>query len=544
MRRSGVFERLFGPEKAYLEYRIVVFFIFLGSVFITSRIFVEEVTAAKYYLTTLTILMGSILVIFRSDNLRDESKKLASLPVLKGVFIVGVLQAIYGLFQYSGLFDSNHESFRLTGSFDNPAGLIAVISLIFPVGLYWCVQSQGLERRLVFFFAVVVWFCIVLSGSRAGILSAIISIILFCDLKYGLFSKIRKLGYSIPIFILVLLLTLTSLFALYKWKENSVNGRLLIWKISWEIVKDKPLFGYGYRGFQANYMDYQAQYFKLHPQSKWGQLADNIKHPFNEYIKVTVNYGVIGLLCCLFLLGVFLWKISQIRSSIRVMLLAVFASFLVVSNFSYPLQYAPVWLLLMYFGLIVFSDFIPPVQPSFAMRAGIAGICVLGMIFFFSELLYEMRWKTIATKALQGQTLQMLPQYRYLYPFLKHNPFFLYNYGAELNISKQYVESIVILKECKKYVSDYDLQMLFADSYFRAGDTVKAIQHYEYASNMIPCRFLPLYRQFEIHKGAGNIEKAIKVAQEIVKKEIKVESVTVGVIIRDARDFLAELSKK
>ena len=179
MRRSGVFERLFGPEKAYLEYRIVVFFIFLGSVFITSRIFVEEVTAAKYYLTTLTILMGSILVIFRSDNLRDESKKLASLPVLKGVFIVGVLQAIYGLFQYSGLFDSNHESFRLTGSFDNPAGLIAVISLIFPVGLYWCVQSQGLERRLVFFFAVVVWFCIVLSGSRAGILSAIISIILF-----------------------------------------------------------------------------------------------------------------------------------------------------------------------------------------------------------------------------------------------------------------------------------------------------------------------------------------------------------------------------
>ena len=46
-------------------------------------------------------------------------------------------------------------------------------------------------------------------------------------------------------------------------------------------------------------MDYQAAYFEKHPNSRFALLADNVKHPFNEYLSITVQFGLIGLLILL-----------------------------------------------------------------------------------------------------------------------------------------------------------------------------------------------------------------------------------------------------
>ncbi len=83
---------------------------------------------------------------------------------------------------------------------------------------------------------------------------------------------------------------------LYTQKKDSANGRLLIRKVSYNMFKENPLLGNGVNSFQAHYMDYQAKYFKDNPTSKYSQLADNTKHPFNEFIKIGVEYGVVGLL--------------------------------------------------------------------------------------------------------------------------------------------------------------------------------------------------------------------------------------------------------
>ena len=42
-------------------------------------------------------------------------------------------------------------------------------------------------------------------------------------------------------------------------------------------------------------MDIQATYFMRHPFSEYGMLADNIKHPLNEWIAATIDFGLIGL---------------------------------------------------------------------------------------------------------------------------------------------------------------------------------------------------------------------------------------------------------
>jgi O-antigen polymerase len=151
----------------------------------------------------------------------------------------------------------------------------------------------------------------------------------------------------------------------------------------------------------------------------------------------------------------------------------------------------------------------------------------------------EIKWKTIAVNSLQGNTEEMLPKYEILYSkHLSRNPYFLFNYGAELNVSGHYEKSIEILKECQKKFNDYDLQIILADNYNKIDKPEMAIQTYEYASCMIPCRFIPLYQIFKIYKQTGQQEKAIQYANKIINKEVKIPSITVTSIISETKQFL------
>jgi O-antigen polymerase len=203
------------------------------------------------------------------------------------------------------------------------------------------------------------------------------------------------------------------------------------------MLKDKPLTGFGHKGFQANYMNYQAQYFEQNPDSRFKQLADNVTHPFNEFIKIAVNYGVIGLLLYALLISIIFRKLFKSKHPQKNILFGVFVSFITLSFFSYPLQYVPIWLLLSYLTLVVFSEWLPERKLSLIIRIPIIGGCFLGIIFFSLRMNHELEWKDIAVKSLQGKTKLMLPKYEELYPYLKYNSLFLYNYGAELNVARQ-----------------------------------------------------------------------------------------------------------
>lgn len=50
------------------------------------------------------------------------------------------------------------------------------------------------------------------------------------------------------------------LIAFYTLKPISADGRLLIWKVGYGMIKDKPATGFGKGGFEANYLYYQAKY--------------------------------------------------------------------------------------------------------------------------------------------------------------------------------------------------------------------------------------------------------------------------------------------
>ncbi|HXJ99845.1 MAG TPA: hypothetical protein VNJ50_13415, partial [Gelidibacter sp.] len=125
-----------------MKFKIGIVLIFLGSVFLTSEKFVNTENTVKFYITVFGLFIGIITLLLRSVNIKIAVQEIASLSMMKGLYVVGVFQALYGVLQYIGKYQSNHSSFAVTGSFDNPAGFIAVLSLLFPIGVFWSLKSK------------------------------------------------------------------------------------------------------------------------------------------------------------------------------------------------------------------------------------------------------------------------------------------------------------------------------------------------------------------------------------------------------------------
>ncbi|MDR1504615.1 MAG: hypothetical protein LBT43_19375 [Prevotella sp.] len=153
---------------------------------------------------------------------------------------------------------------------------------------------------------------------------------------------------------------------------------------------------------------------------------------------------------------------------------------------------------------------------------------------FIKDVYFEYKWYRLTEQSFSGRTKEILPEYRYLYNDWNGNPFFLYNYGAELNHIKEYSKSIAVLHKCEKYFNDYDVQMLLADNYDNMDQFNEAERYYLLASDMCPNRFIPLHRIMKIHDKKGCMKEADSIARIIITKKIKIPSSVITRIKIDA----------
>ena len=126
-------------------------------------------------------------------------------------------------------------------------------------------------------------------------------------------------------------------------KKDSANGRALIWKVSATIIKENPLFGIGFNKFESDYLNYQEQYFasgKGTAQEEY--LADNIHWAFNEFILITAEFGIVGLVLFLLWIALTLQGLRKnIKSRFYRTVLASLITFLCFACFSYPFYSSP-----------------------------------------------------------------------------------------------------------------------------------------------------------------------------------------------------------
>lgn len=519
--------------------KVVFALLFMGSVFIVSASNYDLFdTYRKYW----TIIGGLILLILFSLTLIIGKGKIP-FPVgfnLKVVFAAGVSDSLYALAQFLKVLPSYNRYYTYTGSFENPAVFSMLLSLCVPIGVYLGYKNSDSKktREIWWMLSFMLLVFIGFSESRTGFIAAVVSsfIVIISEsdsIRTRILNK-RTLSILIPIGLIVL-------FLLYRFKADSANGRLLMWRVCWEIIKDKPFVGFGLNGFTAHYMQYQADYLALHPDSPFILLADNVNNPFNEYLLVLVNYGITGFLVLLGLLALLFRKMLRQPNDYRYLLIGLALAVMIWSFFSYPFSMPFIWVITALIALSALSGtgreikvIIPVVTIVFSL---------IGIVLSVRCFRPEREWKVISQRSLMGETEAVLPDYERLHDRLKRNGNFLYNYGAELHYSKHYQESLNILDECERLINDYDVLMLEGDCYQNLGDTLMAIGYYDQAGGMVPSRFLPLYYKMNLFKEMGDTASSVETAKKIVNKDIKVEkSKTTQRIVREATGLLNDIN--
>src|SRR5690606_35919289 len=146
----------------------------------------------------------------------------------------------------------------------------------------------------------------------------------------------------------------------YQLKPISANGRILIWQISFEVIKSNIIFGVGEGNFAFNFLNYQHKFFASSTNvKKYGATISDIRFAFNDLLQEFAEDGVIGFIIFLFIFVAVLkilfslikgYKNNIEKRSFFLVLLLMLCILIVGGLFSYPLS-------LFSFKIILFSIF-------------------------------------------------------------------------------------------------------------------------------------------------------------------------------------------
>jgi len=487
------------------------------------------------------IIMGVSLFLFYMFLKRTQ---VTIAWLFAGLVFIGIAQAIYGLGQYVHWFRNMAASgFRMSGSFDNPAGFAATLSVCFPFALF-LLHKKEIYWKIPGSLAIVLFIvAVVLSQSRAGIIT-IIAISGIWTVKALNLKWLNSWGIRTKILCSATLIILI-LSGLYFMKKDSANGRLLIWQCSAHMIADKPLFGHGIGGFQREYMLYQANFFRNHPESSFSMLADIVKHPFNEFLLLLVEQGLVGGL----LLGLFIYMLireyrkNKKQETFYTMLCLIGIG--VFACFSYPLGYPFVRLMAVFCAAFIMQaetrrwkipkGLFSIIKPTVLVVS--VALLVLTCNMFYNEY----RWNVIAQRSLAGETKAVMPDYARLYKTMNRNGLFLYNYAAELNFIDENKTSNHYFEEASHYMNDIDIQLQMADNYQKMKQYKKAEKCLLEAHYMIPNRFIPLYRLAKLYEETNQREHVKSMATIILNKPIKIMSPEILTIQMEMKELINKI---
>jgi HEPN domain-containing protein len=303
------------------------------------------------------------------------------------------------------------------------------------------------------------------------------------------------------------------------------------------MIKDKPLFGHGYNSFGLFQKDYQADYFLDNiSDNANAYLSDNVNFAFNEYLQIASETGIVGLVLFLGIIISVLFSFIKLRSTekrvrhLHLISLVGIISILISGLFSYPLHSVPIVIVfIIYISIIsrhslpVYSIKIKPViyKPAAICLVAISVILLSTQVKRWSG---EQAWFDALQTIKTGDKDQALAEYQRIYPVMKYNAHFLFNYGAELSVLAKYVESNEILEEAEKRLNHTDLLVYKGINYESLNETQKAIESFNKAALIVPHKLYPKYRLFALYHNLGDFNKAKEMAKDIMKTDVKIEN--------------------
>lgn len=321
-------------EKGF-DVRILYFLPFFIIGFISSYAFSPDLSASIVRDISYFMVVITIFTFFRYtyENQRQElfENLIVIFLLVFGISMLGVVPPFKAAFYMQG---------RLRGVMGNPNGLALLCIMSFPIVDYLSAnKSYSLPQAGLKLLKILIILCLVLTGSRNGVMSVMIYILARLFFTYGVSAKVLSLIGIVGIVVIAMnyktIIRDVPALAKYSRSEtlNDASGRTDVWNVAIQEIKRNPWIGNGnyyYNIYFANYAEF------------YGLVARQWFGVWNSYLAFLLDSGIIGLLSYLF----FLFGLIKYGGNLRWILpflaaalfSAIFESWLVASlNVSTPM---------------------------------------------------------------------------------------------------------------------------------------------------------------------------------------------------------------
>jgi O-antigen ligase len=295
-----------GPSNNPLYLPAFLFFVLVLAQIVFGRSaysYVTQYEAFKY------VSYGIVLLIAAEAVKADDARKIFAL-------VMTVFGAMYAFFALAQDLTSNSKLFWLRsarfhgaiyGSYvnrDHYAGLMEMLVPI-PLALSMSHLLRGGKRALVAFCAVLMATTIFLCGSRGGMITFVLEMVLLAALILGKKRGPRALlGYAaICVFILALISFSSRGQVMARIGDLSPGIRPQITKDSLKMFLKRPILGWGLGTFPTVYPRYRSFYTNLF-----------VNEAHNDYAQLLAEMGLLGFtLAACFLTGMYHRGLSASR---------------------------------------------------------------------------------------------------------------------------------------------------------------------------------------------------------------------------------------
>jgi O-antigen polymerase len=577
----GLKSILFKKEKLKLKLNILDIFIILYFVYVFIRLIFTKyahVESTHFEIFTLFIAIYFIWKVFFSSNFEQDKINTPVLILLSGFLITGFVESLVGILQLYNILPGYVNSyFKVNGTFTSPDHYAGYLSALIPFsfGIFKFTQRSSRSKIFLKYLSLITFltslFILPVVRERSSFLAVIAAIIFI----YLYDPKIKKLFISFTdLFWKKIILGLIAVFLLfvsakimYNYRPVSVNGRLLIWKISGKMIEEHPVWGTGYNRYAVEYLNYQAEYFKhkkLNDSERF--LASNIKHAHNEFIQTYAELGILGFLL---LAGIIITALfenikknkfnpkEETLNAINISAKASLLSIIIISLFSFPFHVLPnyinfIFMLGLIGAIINFKKKNSELNKVYEIKMSryfviIASLIVTSLTAFiiykninrFNE--YKI-WKDGYDKASFGNYSNAIKDFDKIYGSLKNNGNYLFNYGGVLLLNKNYKKAVNILNESTKTYTDAKQHIDLGIAYENLNDIKKAKNEFLFATNMKPDQIYPEYLLTKLYIKEGKIISAKLEAERILNREVHINSTAVQEIKSQIKTLLKSIN--
>ena len=455
------------------------------------------------------------------------------------VMFGGIYQSCLVLGQLLGYGISNHLRFVVTGSFFNPGPCGIFLAGVFVLAVAMMKKGYrkvGFNLMFVRYVTACVTFGVTLVAmiptmSRAGWIGALVGVMLLYRGEIVSWGNTRRrwvIGGGIVGMIIVL-----TLF--YLLKKDSANGRLFIWQNTVSAYWKTPLFGVGIDGFERAFAEAQHDYFEkekvLEQDNRHVEMAGVVESAFNEPLALFLLLGAVGGVLTAMVLFFKLQRLTAYS--------CVAVALLVASFFSYTF-YIPSIAIVFLFAVAQLPDRrVRGGRYVNVLMFGIMGIVVLFFDFreFGRREAYR-KWKNNAVYYTWEDYQSVVEEYGKLYPVLKNDFKFLFEYGHSLHKVGRYEESNIMLKRGIRHSADPMFWNIAGNNYLALKQYDQGMTAYLRAYYTCPNRVYPLYLLTKLEAERGDTTMMNYYGRILLGKRPKVPSLAVDEMKFEIRKML------